>query len=255
MTTQTEASPTATWPYRYEVIETGRLIVDHSYQRPLTSFVKRIADAWDPALVGTLVVSERGDGTFAVVDGQTRMSAASERDVMELPCIVYMGMSVADEASLFARLQKERRGIASYFRFRASLVAGEDEAVQIDRIARECGYEVGATAVKEGNIISAVAGLEKVYRRDPTLLERVLLIIKEAWGESHTPSGDILRGLGHFLATTENVDDEKLAEKMKGVSPDELKRRASALREGAGRGGGTDKYVSGAIDGVYRRRG
>lgn len=239
------------WPYRFAVLPTDTLNVDESYQRPLTSFVKRIEKNFDPALLGTLVVSERADGTRMVVDGWTRKVGAERRGVKELPCIVYSGLTQPQEAALFAKLQKERRGIASYHRFRAAVVAGEEEAVQIQRLANECGYELGTDAGKQ---ISAVAALENVYRREPTLLERVLVIFREGWQDKYMPTGSMLRGMGYFLDRNNDVDDERLARRLSVVTPGELNKRASALKEGMGHGGTQDRYMAGAIEGIYRSR-
>jgi hypothetical protein len=188
-----------------------------------------------------------------VVDGQTRAAAvaalAKAGDVPGvLPCLVYEDLTPAQEADLFARLQKERRGIASYHRFRAAVVAGEPEATDIQRIAAEVGYEIGVGK----DVVSAVAALEKVYRRSPEMLKRVLSIVRAAWGESYMPNGEILRGLGYLLSHAKIDDDRRLAERLGAATPEVLKRRASALREGMGHGGGSDKYMAGAMEGVYR---
>lgn len=242
------------WPYRFAVLSVDALFVDASYQRPLTTFAKRIRDQFDPALLGTLIVSARAEDRFAVVDGQTRAEAVRQLAATGdapgvVPCLVYDGLSRADEANLFARLQKERRGIASYHRFRAALVAGDEEAIDIQRIAKAAGYEVGPAAKTQ---ISAVAGLEKVYRRSPQMLERVLGTFRRAWRDQHMPNGELLRGLGYFFDHTKTVDDVVLAQRLGEVTPANLARRASALREGMGHGGGSDKYMAGAIAGIYR---
>ena len=148
-------------------------------------------------------------------------------------------------------MQKERRGIASYHRFRAAVVAGETEAVEIQRLANECGYTLGTDAKSQ---ISAVAALENVYRRDPTLLERSLVIFREAWQDKYMPSGAMLRGMGYFLERNEDCDDEKLARRLSVVSPTEMNKRASALKEGMGHGGTQDRYMAGAIEGIYKTR-
>lgn len=238
------------WPYQFEVLSLSKLFVDDSYQRPLTSFVDKIVNKFDPALIGTLVVSKRG-AKYAVVDGQTRMEALRELGKKEAPCLVYLGLSQADEASLFARLQRERRGIASYHRFRAALVAGEKEPQEIEVIAKDVGYGIGL----ETGEISAVAALEYAYRRDAEVLERTLLIFKEAWGADYVPTGDLIRGLA-FTVYTENVDDQRLADRLKEVTPEQIRRRASAFKEGVGHGGGgAVRYVSAALMAIYRKRG
>jgi hypothetical protein len=243
----------ADWPYAFEVLNVADLFVDETYQRPLTTFAARIEKNFDPALVGTLIVSNRDDGRYAIVDGQTRAAAIRKLDghaPQGVPCLVYYGLSQADEASLFARLQMERRGIASAHRFRAAVVSGDPEAIAIERIAHAAGYEIG-----EGSkgCLSAVAALEKVYRRSPDMLERVLKILRAAWGHAVMPNGELLRGMGYYMARN-GVDDDRMSARLATVTPSELKRRASALREGMGHGGGSDKYMAGAIEGVYRTR-
>lgn len=243
------------WPYTFEVLPINKLMVDDAYQRPLTTFVDRIKKKYDPALVGTLVVSKRNSKQYAVVDGQTRMEALREMGLGKVPCLVYFNLTQAQEASLFARLQKERRGIHSYHRFRAGLVAGEQEPQEITEICNECGFKIGLEKNAE---ISAVAALEYAYRRDPEILERLLLVVKEAWDDL-IPAGDIIRGIALFYAdmakAKKTVDDERLANRLAGESPEALRRRASALKEGVGEGGSGGRYMADAIAAAYRRKG
>jgi hypothetical protein len=242
------------WPYTFEVLPLSKMIVDDAYQRPLTTFVDKITKNYDPALVGTLVVSKRSAKEYAVVDGQTRMEALGLLDVTEVPCLVYLNLTQAQEASLFARLQKERRGIASFHRFRAALVAGEEEPTAINEICNDVGFKVGL----EKGEISAVAALEYAYRKDPEILERLLYVCIEAWGDDAVPAGDIIRGIALFMVdqrkAKKTVDDERLAQRLSGESPEALRRRASALKEGVGEGGSGGRYMADAIAAAYRRK-
>lgn len=257
MAATTEAPPAEQalkFPYRFEVLSLSRLIVDDAYQRPLTSFVDKIINKFDPALVGCLVVSGRQHGKYAVVDGQTRMEAMKELGMTECPCIVYTGLSQGEEASLFARLQKERRGIHSFHRFRAALVAGEREPLEIERITEDCGFTLGT----DKDELSSVAALEYAYRRSPEILERTLLVFQEAWGdEKIIPTGDLIRGCAAFLADDKKnkIDDERLADRLANVTPESIRRRASALKEGTGYGGGgAVRHTRDAIANVYRTK-
>lgn len=239
------------WPYRFEVVPLSRLIVDEEYQRPLTTFVDKIVAKFDPALVGTLIVSGRQHGKYAVVDGQTRMEALRELGMTEAPCLVYVGLTRAQEASLFARLQKERRGIQSYHRFRAALVAEDPQAIAIEQTVADCGYVIG---VEKGEI-PAVAALEYAYKRGGDTLDRTLLVFQSAWGNEYIPTGDLIRGLASLLADRQAIDDERLADRLKNVTPEQIRRRASALKEGVGSGGGgAVRYVAQTIEAIYRRK-
>src|SRR5262245_7968887 len=89
------------WPYRFAMVPLDRLFIDADYQRPLTSFVEEVTRDYDPAKVGTLLVSERDDGRYAVFDGQTRMEAMKRNGEPDAPCLVYSGLTEAEEAQLF----------------------------------------------------------------------------------------------------------------------------------------------------------
>lgn len=247
------------FPYRFEVIDLEQTFVDEDYQRPLSTFVEKIKEDFKPWLVGTIVLSKRAARQYAVVDGQTRREGMLANGITQAPALIYEGLSKGQEASLFADLQRERRNIATYYRFRASLVAGEEEAVNIDRITRAAGYDIGPNSSQsEGNTkraISAIAGLEKLYRRNPQLLERALVVFKDAWQDRYVPNGELLAGMGWFLDDKPDADDELLARRLSIRTPDELRRRASAMREGVGHSGSLSKYMGQIIEGVYRSRG
>jgi hypothetical protein len=247
------------WPYRFELIPLDDLFVDPTYQRPLSSFAERIKRDYNPAMVGTLVVSERNDrrrkAQYAVVDGQTRMYGMGANGEPVAPCLVYTDLSPAQEAKLFADLQTQRRGMATSLRFRAALVSGDEEAQTIAAVARAVGMKIAGDGDLSG--IKSIAAVEWLYRRDPTLLRRVLEIVSAAWPEGSTVQdprtrGEILRGVGRFILE-HDPDDERLIERLSKVTPTQLRHRANALREGSGIGGSWDRYVREAMIGVYAR--
>lgn len=244
-----------TWPYRFELVPLEHLFIDADYQRPLTSFVDQIAAEYDPALIGTLIVSERGKRKFAIVDGQTRSEAMRRNNEPEAPCLIYSGLTREQEAELFADLQTKRRAMATYLRFRAALVAKKPEAVAIAEIVTGAGFELDVNETP--HTVKAIAALEKVYRRDPDLLGTVMAVIAGAWPNPDTEartSGDIIGGLAIFLSRERNVDLERLIEKLAATEPRTIRHRAHALQEGSGSGsGGRQGYVADAILGVYMR--
>jgi hypothetical protein len=247
--------PRADWPYRFEMMESGALSIDQDYQRPLTTFVETVAREYDPALVGCLIVSERANGTTTIIDGQTRWEAMRRNDEPAAPCLVYMGLTKAQEAQLFADLQTKRRGMATYLRFRAALVAGQEEAVAIAKITTGAGFDLSKDETPY--TVKAIAALENVYRRDPELLVTVLRVIREAWPDkdvAYRTSGEMIRGLAVFLTRERNINTDRLVQRLKGITPQTLRHRANALKEGSGSGGGSPGYMADAILGVYMRR-
>lgn len=171
----------------------------------------------------------------------------------EIPALVYAGLTIEQEAQLFYRLQKERRGINSFFRFRAAVMAGEPEAIAIRDIAERAGWTLGAN---NPDTIGAVAALEWIYRRDPEALERTLAIYREAWpvDDERRPAGEHIRALGFLLLKEPDLDDERMVRRISIQTPSEMKRRASALREGSGQGGASPKYMASVIQTIYNKR-
>lgn len=241
-------------PYHFEILTPSQLTIDESYQRPLSHFVETIVENYDPALLQTLAVAERRN-TYSVIDGQTRLVALRRLGEMQVPCLVYSGLTRAQEALLFSRFQTERRGIRPFHRFRAQLRGGDLEARAIDKIVRATGWTLTEfTSPHSGGIIGCIGALESVYRSDPELLEQTLLVLRSAFPE-HPGSAELVRGLAYFLDHEPDVDEDALVAKLAAVSPQELGRRASALREGRGHGGASPRYMAEAISAVYSRRG
>jgi Family of unknown function (DUF6551) len=262
-------------PYRFAIVPLKEMIVD-AYQRPLSTFVDRIADHFDPALVGTLCVSERSATKYALIDGQTRAEGMKRVGLAVAPCIVYEGLTRAQEAALFSKFQTERRGMTSASRFKAQVIANDPSAVAIDKIVREQGYEIDTNLSNPG-ALRAVAALEKVYRgmydrrykggehTDPELLNDVLMILRAAWPRlpDTAKSAVMIQGLGFYLARTldgkprksrSEVDVERLIERLAKITPSDLAKRADALREGRGMSGNSPAYMAEAIEAQYRKR-
>ncbi|HTE60865.1 MAG TPA: DUF6551 family protein, partial [Solirubrobacteraceae bacterium] len=229
-------------------------------QRPLTNFLKRIVARYDPAMIGTLIVSERPSrkkARYAVIDGQTRLEGMRHHDEPVAPCVVYTGLTREQEAQLFARFVVERRGMATYLRFRSALVANDEEAQGIAEIVRTQGFKVAGDGDAIG--IKSIAALEWVYRRDPDLLHTVLFVIGDAWPMANGDTdpgertrGEILKGIARFLRE-QDADPDKLAKRLKSVTPAQLRHRANALREGSGSSGSFDRHVRDALLGIYTR--
>lgn len=253
-----EESPTQdvvrTWPHHYEIVSMERFIVDEAYQRELTSLADEIAEDPDPAMVGVVIGSERKNGKIALVDGQTRFRGLQKAGWEELATLVYEGMTKADEAALFARLQRKRRNIATYQRFRAALVARDPEALGIQKVLRKHGLIVGPKRDEE---VQAVAALEAVYRKDPKMLDRVFGVLVTAWGTENVRdafSADMIRGVARLLGS-QKTDDARLISRLTSTTPNKLKVRAGMLREGRGGGGHTSAYMADALLTEYTRRG
>lgn len=254
------------WPYRFEIVPIENLTID-DYQRPLTTFVEKIVANFSPALVGTLCVSERSKTKFAVIDGQTRAEGMRRLGMTEVPCLVYHDLTREQEAQLFVRIQRERRGVTSSARFKAEVISGDPSAMEINKLVEAQGFLIDQN-VKSANAISAVAALEFVYHgaragkkakqdRHPDLLVTVLETIKGAWPKlpETAKNAYIIRGLGYYFVNEgKGVDREKLVTKLSKISPSALAKRAENLRDGEGMTGMSPAYMSRAIEAQYRKQ-
>jgi uncharacterized protein DUF6551 len=247
------------WPYRFDMVPLDRLFIDADYQRPLTSFVDQVERDYNPALLGTLVVSERKTRagnlqSGAIIDGQTRWEAMRRKEESKAPCLIYEGLTREQEAELFADLQTKRRGMATYLRFRASLVAKRTEAIAIAAIVQNAGFELDV--VETPRTVKSIAALEWTYRKDPQLLANVMDVIARAWPDPSTENrttGDLIRGLAIFLAREHRVDRDRLVSRLGAVDPRMIRHRANALMEGGGGSGSRPGYMADAILGIYMR--
>jgi len=261
------------FPYRFEIVTLDATFVDPLYQRDLTSLVDEIATDFNPALVGTIILSERSGEkrvapfgpsgeVYATVDGQTRRAGAIEAGVTELPALVYMELTRQDEASLFSLLQRKRRGMMTHERFKASLVAGEAEAVAINRVLKKHGYSVGPRGGAGSKTIQATAALETVYRRGgDILLGQVVTVLDAAWGGPDADTrdafaADMIRAIGRVLVQRDQpVDENQLIDRLAVTSPARLRMNAAHLREGSeSSGGSAQKWLVMAIYAAYAKR-
>jgi uncharacterized coiled-coil protein SlyX len=251
---ETQVDELYQWPYRFEILPLDVLEVDDRYQRPLTNFWKTVSEGFNPALVGTLIVSERRNGNKHIIDGQTRWMAMKDRGLPGAPCLIYEGLTMQQEARLFADLQTQRRGMRTYDRFRAQLVAKEPLAVGISRVVQEQGFDLSAT--ETSYTMRAIAALERAYRVDPEHLADVLTVIRNVWGVENRDavSAQIIAGLSSFLRTQERLDYDRLEKRLRDVTPKLIQNQASQIREGAGYGTGAAKSVSQAILNLYLRK-
>lgn len=208
------------FPYEVRMVKVADLKVAdiHSggYQRPADeNWAIKLAMqfSWDD--FGRVEVSER-DGQLWVVDGQHRILSLELTDLVpeeskiEVPAIVYSGMSLLDEADRYLRLNTVRKNTFSLHAWAARLVS-DPKAQDIDRIVREAGWVIGASGSSGKGFVSAVARLEALYDDfGPETLARTLTVIRKAYGTAETVSMVLLGGVGLLLGIYDKVDEDRL---------------------------------------------
>ena len=207
------------------------------YQRPLREeWAKTIANTYNPALFEPLHVALReSDNAYYVVDGQHRLRAAQLLGLHEVPVMLYLETSEAQEAMQFVGLQERRLGLSKNLQFRARVVADDGNARAINDMVEKHGLRIStynSTNKKCGPIgaIGSVEALISIYERSPQLLDRTLGIAVKAWGtDVRGISSKVLHGIADVLSTFEKVDEVALHERLAALTPADLAVRASIV--------------------------
>lgn len=221
---------------RYKRVPLNTLKVDERYQRPLDEKrVAKIARDFDERLFGTLEISQR-NGKSAVFDGQHRLAAAQQLGMKDVPCLVHSNLEPEEEARLFVALQQNRRGIKPVDKFVARVFAGDEQAVEVDSIIREVGYEVRPSNGGRTGAIQAITTVEWVYRRyGAKHLTTTLEFIRDLWaGDDHSTDGSLVSGVAQFLDGYGNRVGDAQLERLGEVSPTLILRRALGQLQGGG---------------------
>ncbi|UJL32185.1 hypothetical protein HZU38_30865 (plasmid) [Mycolicibacterium vanbaalenii] len=211
------------------------LFVDPSYQRPTDmGRARTLAAAWDRRLAGVIEVSDRGEQQhprYAVIDGAHRVEGARLRDPQSMVVAsIHEGLSIAEEAALFDRLNRQRRRPSTWDHWRARKVSGDATVTAIEAVVSELGLRIDP-GPREGNV-RCTATLEKLAALGGTdLVRETLQLILSVW-DLRTDAYDapIVHGVGliqHHLR--ERIDPERLADTLLGVVPLALRTQAAAL--------------------------
>lgn len=214
-------------PDRIEDIPLKQIFRDpHVNTRELDNdWVSKRVPVYSEAGIGTLVVSERPDGMFSILDGQHRMAlmiAAGYGDDM-VRCAVHTGLALQQEAALF-KLLNDRRALTPLHKFLARLTEGDLPAVEVAAICERTSWTIAENPGP--GVLQCVAKLEAIHRMDRRRkigagavdLERTLRTIVEAWHhEPGTSSADLIGGIGEFYRRyEESIDRDKLVGRLAG---------------------------------------
>ena len=194
---------------------------------------------FNPELLGIIDVSDRGDGTFAIVEGQHRWAAAREahpdRDGVHLVCLVHTGLTTTDEAHLFHQIDvRRRRALSGWDRWKARRGAGDPVVAEIEAVVTSHGL-LGDPAPRDRSV-AATKTLETVYELGgQQLLSNTMLILTRAYRITRDAyDGNLIHGLALILHHYDLVDElniDRLVTALEGIAPRQIKARAATLRE------------------------
>lgn len=193
-------SDTITPTYEIKTFSPDQLTIDPTIQRRLVprQLENMTGDKYDPRALGLLVVSDRGNGTRVILDGQHRWNAVKLNDAdADLTCITYTGLTKAQEAELFLTFNNQSQ-VSSIAKFDVAVQAGQALPVAVNNVFETYGLTTGTgqqqiAAVTDCMVIASWPnGLE--------LLDHALDILTGAWSTvatrvaSDAPDLDVVVG-------------------------------------------------------------
>ena len=213
-------------------ISVDELNISDAYQRTIVSTrVSSIAKNLDQDAFGSLTVGQRQDGSYWVVDGMQRLTAARKLGIGMLPCDVFQSEGQEHEARVFRLKNRERTNVSACALFKAQLTECDEQSITIAGVVKDAGLKLALR--DEGShypYIKAVKALERSFQRvGKQGLQDALSIIIEAWpGESGAIQGDMIEGVCWFIKKCQGFDRERLVSRLSKKSVTSVIRAADA---------------------------
>ena len=227
--------------------------IDPDYQRDaIASKVLEMASGWSWIACGVISVGKR-DGKYWAIDGQHRVLAAMKRsDIKDLPCIVFQTKGQRGEARGFFMANNLRKAMKSVDKYRALIVAGDENALYVQGVLNGLGLCVngaGTLAVNELKCIALVLHLAEIDKRE---FEKTISFAAELCKGKMGIQDRLLSGLS-FLNTHcgDGLDDRRLSSRLMEAGP-------GRLLEGAAKAcayfskGGSAVYAQGLLDTINK---
>lgn len=205
----------------FEVVPLDRMFLE-TYQRTLQQHkVDKIVKEFDSSKLGVLMVSERPDGRYAVIDGQHRMTALRKMGYKYARCSVVHGWTVQEEAMSFTHQHDNTTRLTARDRFKSGVIAEEKTTTEINHVVMKNGYS--ADGCGHGTRIEAVATLERIkqlYGLD--VLDRVLGVTSFTWpGNKKAVSREMMVALAELLSRF-RLPDAEVQARLGRYTPDSL---------------------------------
>ncbi len=199
--------------YRVQEVPLGKMTTSRLAQRELKAHrVDYLIANFDLDEFGQPVVSWR-EGNYFIIDGQHRVEAIKQWlgkgwEIQKVECRVYQGMTEAEEADMFDRLN-DVLIVSAFDKFRVRVTARREAEAMIDKVVR--GENLVISRDQIPGAVAAVGTLVRLFSRsDADTLARTLRIIRDAFGDPGFSAG-VIDGIGHLCQRYNGALDEKAA--------------------------------------------
>ena len=176
-------------PISIHQLPIDQLFVEGEFQRDLRpNKVRAIVSDFDTKQVNPAKVHKEPKG-FSVLDGQHTTEALRILGYTHAPCIVFEGMSEQEKARMFRKQDDNKNRMASYDRFKAATVEGEETSVALKNALERAGMpknRISATCV--------LMKLSAMFEQDD-LVQGLRLIVSTWKDDAPSTRGEILAGM------------------------------------------------------------
>lgn len=203
------------------------LVVDHTYQRSANRMkIREIQSDFSWVAFCCIAVAFRA-GRYYVIDGQHRQLAAMSRsDIDTIPCMVFESVSIEEEARGFLSTNILRKPIGSIDSFRAKLVAGDEEALYIDRVLRYNNIKLVKSADSPRSMSSVAACFKMVKESKPDFDQAVSIVAEMC--QDCTIHHFLLQGMYYLSRNLDTpLTDTRLRKRILSVGASELVKAAN----------------------------
>ena len=242
------------------------LRIDHDmYQRPLQKNFKYILDNWDNDKCDPITVNYRNDGYYYVINGQHRTEAAKAKGIMQIVCDVFVGLSLKEEAELFAGQYNGNTKLNPIDSYRANIIRGE----YIDTLIKDtCDkYGIIISHDKAPMVLGSLTVVRKIIKPSKNVSDKqkaavdnvkilnwIFDILQESgWnGYKDTYNADIMQCLWYIWRNNKenlNIAKDRLIKAFQNSSPKELKAIGNLAYPDCGHGGGIYRVMMDVVDG------
>lgn len=223
--------PTLLW------VKAVELRVDEAYQRNLSGrsvrLISRIVQNWNwTHFKPPIVVKDEDTNDFFVIDGQhTAIAAASHPDIDKIPIMLVDADSLKERALGFISHNKNRITVTPAQIFYSSIVAGDAESIEINRICREADVTIlrcppanGQFKAGETLALSTIKTLIRKYgsehtqqvltclrlaERAPVRADEMKAVAVLMFDEAHRPSAATVADLLKSISYDEAIRDAR----------------------------------------------
>lgn len=233
-----------THPPVWKDYPTDQIYVDTSYQQPLDEkWVQYLIDNWDGNAAGALLISVHDDDRAATPDGQHRLAAMRRLGIKYWKCECHYGLTPEQEADLF--LTRNNKKIPHVLaKFHARVRKGEAKALDIKRIMKSYGVQVGfRDSNPNSTFYNCIGSIEKAY--DAGILDETIQLLEMCWSDHGRLARDklvvdgitlFLRNFGQHRAFNMNSAVERIGKRV------DLKKAKTQARDLAGASGTSQAY-------------